>query len=568
MKKLFCFVVFLALVLTACKPDKGEQRLRVARFDEIDIGGELKDRIHRNYDRMESDKFLPENVFLSLEESGWWPGDTEGRTILAIVLDAQATKRTPKTLDAIFERYPKELNADGYFGLILPDSLVDEQQLSGNGWVLRALCEYYLWKKDQQTLEYIHKIIDNLALRTKGFHQRYPLDPIIRSHLGEVIGSRIDNPYNGWILSTDIGCDFIFLDGLVQAYEITNREDLIPVIDEIIALYERIDVEVIEAQTHSTLSGARALIRYYGITGNESLLQLAKERYEAYIQRATTENYENYNWFGRPEWSESCGIVDSYQLAVQLWAFTGNPAYLADAQKIYYNAICFEQRENGGFGGACCAGAHDHKSVAVFFYEAHWCCSMRGGEGLSCAAQYTAFVQGDRILLTNLVSGDYGLQRNAGKTQFTIETDYPFSNEAKVKFNDDAKNLTFSFFRPAWMTDIQVMLNGKALETKEENGFVVVAGSRKKNEVLDISFNQKAVALACENPNNMKGVTKYIYGPLTLGVVGGNIEALPKNAVIEKTGRQTFMVGRQPMTTVYHHMSPDVNEKYAIQMLY
>jgi hypothetical protein len=554
--------------VSSCKTGLGDEKLRVARFDEVRIGGELKERIHRNFDRMESGRFLPENVFATPEASGGWPGDIEGRTILAIVLDAQSSGRAPKTLDAIFKRYPTQMNVDGYFGYILPDSLVDEQQLSGNGWVLRGLCEHYLWKKDPQTLNYINMMIDNLAMRTRGFHDKYPLDPTIRSHLGEVIGTRLEKPVDGWVLSTDIGCDFIFLDGLVQAYELTGREDLLPVIDEIVSLFKRIDVEEINAQTHSTLSGVRAIVRYYNITGDESLLQLAKERYDAYIKRATSENYENYNWFGRPEWSESCAIIDSYMLAVQLWKYTGNPAYLADAQKIYYNAICFEQRDNGGFGAGRCCGTHDNKSVKVYIYEGHWCCSMRGGEGLSSVAQYTTFVKGGQVFLTNLVCGDYALQLPDGKAQFTIDTDYPFENEAKIIFNDRAKNVALSFFRPSWMMDVKVVRNGKLLSTKEENGFITILGSYRKGDVLDITFNQKVGALDPENPNSMQHVHKYMYGPLALGVKEGNIETLPKNAVIEKTGRQSFMVGNQPMTTVYHLMSPEVKNRYSIQMLF
>ena len=561
-------LLLIVAVVSSCKSGLDEEKIREARYDEIRIGGELKERIHRNYDRMEGSKYLPENLFLTLEESGWWPGDTEGRTILALVLDAQATGREPKTLEAIMTRFPTMLNTAGYFGLIPPDSLVDEQQLSGNGWVLRALCEYYLWKKDEQTLEYIHTMIDNLALRTRGFHNQYPIDPSLRSLTGEAIGTRIQKTLNGWILSTDIGCDFVFLDGLVQAYEVTGREDLLPVIDEIIALYQRIDVEKIKAQLHSTLTGTRAVLRYYNITGDESLLQMAIERYETYMKRAITENYENYNWFGRPEWTEACAVLDSYMIAVQLWKYTGNPAYLADAQHIYYNGVCFAQRVNGGFGSSNCCGAKEQKSVQVFIYEGHWCCSMRGGEGLSCVAKYTAFVQTNRVALTNLVSGGYALQLENGKANFTIDTDYPFANEAKVVFQNDIKNMTFSFFRPAWMTDVRVFVNGKTLVTKEENGFVVVSGSRKKNDVLDISFNQQAIASDAENPNAMKSVHKYRYGPLVLGHVGGNIETLPKDAVIEKTGRQSFRVGNQPMTTVYHLMSPEVNYPFAIQILF
>ena len=79
-------------------------------------GGELATRVNRNFDRLEEPKYRPENVFLTMEQSGGWPGDTEGRTMLGLILDSQITGREPKYLDAILKRFPSELNERGYFG--------------------------------------------------------------------------------------------------------------------------------------------------------------------------------------------------------------------------------------------------------------------------------------------------------------------------------------------------------------------------------------------------------------------------------------------------------------------
>lgn len=40
-----------------------------------------------------------------------------------------------------------------------------------------------------------------------------------------------------------------------------------------------------------------------------------------------TENYENFNWFQRPEWTETCAVVDSYQLTLDLWKHTSETKY-------------------------------------------------------------------------------------------------------------------------------------------------------------------------------------------------------------------------------------------------
>ncbi len=356
-------------------------------FQEITMEDELLKRSMKNYDRLESDIYQPLNIFsdnhptISLD----WPGDFEGRTILALVLQAQATHREPVYLEEIMRQVPLRFNEKGYFGAIQGDT-INEQQLSGHGWLLRGLCEYYIWKKDEKVKKYILDIIQNLALPTLGHHKDYPILPEERNaNVGEMSGTT-QNVINNWLLSSDIGCDFIFLDGVVQAYSLFPTPELKSLIDEMTARFLQVDLVGIKAQTHSTLTGLRALMRYDEITGDQHLLNEVIKRYRIYREQGITENYENFNWFCRPEWTEPCAIIDSYILAVQLWQKTGDPAYLEDAHHIYYNAICHTQRDNGGFGCDNCTGPVDLQ-LKVKAYEAYWCCTMRGGEGLARAIQ-------------------------------------------------------------------------------------------------------------------------------------------------------------------------------------
>ena len=130
------------LLLTAT-PSAAQGLITTAQFGEISIGGELKTRVMKSFDRLEETKYQPDNVFLTDEQSGGWPGDTEGRTLLGLVMEARATGRMPKYADEIVRRIPAHLNAKGYMGEVY--DIMNEQQLSGNGWMLRALCEYYRW---------------------------------------------------------------------------------------------------------------------------------------------------------------------------------------------------------------------------------------------------------------------------------------------------------------------------------------------------------------------------------------------------------------------------------------
>ncbi|MFR3488372.1 MAG: hypothetical protein ACLTTP_03225 [Alistipes ihumii] len=83
-----------------------DQALAPADFDRVTVGGELRQRIERNFDRLETDYYQPDQVYWTEEQSGGWPGDKEGRTILALVLDARASGRTPLYLDELIRRLP------------------------------------------------------------------------------------------------------------------------------------------------------------------------------------------------------------------------------------------------------------------------------------------------------------------------------------------------------------------------------------------------------------------------------------------------------------------------------
>ena len=148
-----------AFFLAGCSSEKSAT-LQPAGLANTRVSGELAERIARNFDRLETEYYWPENVYWSEEKSGGWPADKEGRTILALTLDAQASGRTPIYLDTLLKMLPEHLNAKGYLGTIHPGA--DEQQLSGHGWLLRGLCEYYEWTGDKNVLAYAGTIADSL----------------------------------------------------------------------------------------------------------------------------------------------------------------------------------------------------------------------------------------------------------------------------------------------------------------------------------------------------------------------------------------------------------------------
>lgn len=502
-------------------------------LDAIFTGGELATRIDRNFDRLEDEMYRPDSVFHSrLWQS--WPGDAQGRIVLGLVCDARASGREPLYLQTILDHYPQFMNGQGYFGPEF-DGTLNEQQLSGNGWVLRGLCEYYEWTGDPVALDRIRAIVSGLFMHGKGVFKHYPIDPESRQkNLGDAIGEIVYNDAN-WILSSDIGCVFIGMEGLIHAYKLIGGDELKELIDELIARYLEVDLVGIRAQTHASLTACRGLIRYAEITGDESLIPEVQKRWELYRQFGMTEGYQNYNWFCRYDtWSEPCAVVDSYMVAVQLWQHTGDPRYLDQAELIYYNGLCHDQRENGGFGCDFCPSLHTHRhDLAVRTDEASWCCTMRGSEGLSSAANYAFFRQGRELILP--FYRDCTLAMDG--IHLVEQTNYPFDpDHGEILLSVEAATPQLKALRlrqPFGATGLKVEVNGEEFPAVFEEGFLRIARRWQAGDRIRMSFGLASVVQEPE-----PGAVKRLVGPLLYGTEGDG-----------------------PATPVYHLMNPKVTRE-------
>jgi len=488
----------------------------------VSLSGELGVRLARNFDRLEEDKYRPENVFLTMEQSWGWPGDTEGRTILALVMDSKTTGRTPRYLDAILARLPEKLNARGYMGPVF-EGVVNEQQISGNGWMLRGLCEYWLWKKDSRALGWIRGIADGLFLPAADDFADYPVDPAARDKgKGGASGHTVGR-IGRWELSTDIGCYVIGIDGLIQARQVLGDARYDRAIDNAIGRYLAIDQVAIKAQAHATLTGIRALLRF-----GDKYLAEAEERFRRYCGNCMTEAFANANWFMRfDQFTEPCAIVDSYMVALQLWDLTGKVAYLEMADKIYWNALCRAQRRNGGFGLENCPGkAAGTPELVVHEPEAHWCCTMRGAEGLASAAAYSARVRGNRVLLAQYHAGTHEVETTAGRFKFREETKYPFDGKVKVTVLEaPSSEMCLSFFAPSYLdTDLP-----------RKDGFVDVRRVFRPGDAHCVEFRIKERSEPPQNANNLcAGWTRRFRGPLLLAKDGEFVYHLMNPEIWEK----------------------------------
>ena len=341
---------------------------------------ELKTRIDLNYQRLSTGEYYSIGDIFSPKDYDWY-GDKEGRALLAFVCHYKLSGKAILCMEQMLSQLSDHLNTAGYFGPIF-EKEIHEQQLSGHSWLLRGLCEHYEVFGDDYCLQAVRRIVENLYLPIRGRFSSYPVDRSLPQD-GGVSGSQI-GILDGWILSSDIGCAFMSIDGLSHAYQITKDIRIKELLDEMTAVYLAIDKVSLQAQTHCTLTAARGMVRMYHQTGDTAYLTGAETIAQLYFAGGgMTATYQNLNWWGRPDsWTEPCAIVDSLMLAGELYKLTANENYRTLAARIYHNGLATAQRDNGGAGTDSLVLDCADDSLHMGLYEAFFCCTMRLAEGL------------------------------------------------------------------------------------------------------------------------------------------------------------------------------------------
>ncbi len=510
-------------------------------FEDLRLGGEIARRAHRNFDRLERDPYRPASVFQGPDAK--WPGDREGRAVLGLALLEAATHRPARHLDEILAAFSAHCNDRGYFGAVMPAGVCHEQQLSSHGWVLRGLCEVHLHRQTPDVSGLIETMLTNLVLPTAGRHGAYPIDPARREHGGSFSGTS-QQEVDGWVLSSDIGCDYIFLDGVAQAAVLFPRPGLDAIVEEMIERFLQIDLRAIQAQTHATLTALRALLRWYEAgRGGPELLEAVRQRYALYRAHAMTENFANYNWFGRPRWTEPCAMVDSFQVALGLWRHGGEAGYLEDAHRIWHSGLNHGQRANGGYGCDSCLGTGETPFIQFETDESHWCCTMRGGEGLARAAQHAFCVAGDGVTLGLLLDAEATLRLAGGTLRLTASTEYPRRGRARLAVRQASVDgpVTLRLIAPSWGERFALSVNGQPVEAAVEEGFVTLRRALSAGDVVEYAFDQPVRSRPCLNAAHGEGVL-FEAGPVLLGVDGDQEVHLDAGARIEPDGENRWRV--------------------------
>ena len=334
--------------------------------------------IEKHYQRLHEPPYDYAHVFCG---NPGWPGDREGRALLAFLCHYHISGRKIPCMEQMLRDLPARTNPYLFFGGVPDEGTADEQQLSGHNWYMRALADYAVTFGDEFALRALKSTFEHLYLPALPLYDDYPLD---RASLGGGVDGSITGAAHGWALSSDVGCAFMCVDGIARYHALTGDERARVFLEKVIDVFLNADMVARGFQIHTSLTCLRGMLCFYETTRAEKYLAAAQHEFNRYIRHGMTLTYENFNWFGRENtWTEPCAVVDSLLLATELYRITRADRYRVLARRIWANGLQFCQRDNGGVGTNKCVTAMQ-PILRISGYEAPQCCTMRYAEGLYC----------------------------------------------------------------------------------------------------------------------------------------------------------------------------------------
>jgi uncharacterized protein len=549
-----------------------------AKLDDITPEGELLRRSELNFMRLHSERFRFPALKTAVPQA---PGDSIGRAILALTLLSRVLHEKPMHLDEMIARFPEMQNDKGYVGIIPghAEGIFCEQEIAGHNALLRGLCEYFTLSGDTGIYHAIQSIVTGLIIPSAEALAEYPaVDPDLIMN-GEQV-ALVSLTIGKWRLSTDIACIFLVLDGMTHAYQVVPSPELKNAIEQYIKLFSRMDPVIANAHAHSTISALNGILRFYETSGcvESEYLEIVEKTYVLYKNNAWTENYANYNWFGRPEWTEPCAVIDSFLLTTRLWRLTGKTGYLEDAHLIFYNAFMTGQRPSGGFGCDICAGARENVFIKPHpeLFEADCCCTMRGGEGLAKAAEFCFLTDGHVVYFPFYSDCTATLRFDDGLVVLQLTTGYPHKGIIRLHVlgssSPAVKNLRF--YIPSWVdgSSVKVNINGEEGLFSMDDSFLTLSRVLRCNETMLIQFEIQLRSIEAMKHHDMPEYHKFLHGPVVLGANVNHEICLDQTDEFKPLGMGRFLVPDngeilEPANDMTH-LSDDEAKTYCRQILF
>ncbi len=366
--------------------------------------------------------------------------------------------------------------ADGRFGndqLNFEDPMklegIHMALLWGNGRLLTGLMDYYAMSKDPAVLQSAIKL-GNFMLKTSRICSQ---EAVVERF--KTMGAM------GFICFTQI------TDGLVKLYEHTSDKNYLQSASTIYLLLPPLGNQ----HSHGFLNTLLGVMRLYQATKEKKHLEYVERIYQQvldapdFLISGGVPEFFDASGTSPGSRDEGCSEADFIMVSLELWKSTGKVKYLENAEYCLYNELMYNQFDSGDFGS--------HPIRKNFGFEVStsagrcwWCCDYHGLQAMLEAKKIIITSENERKLVNLYAYSKYS-DPDLVMTLFKI----PGERATYALRIDSCKNTSSAIALriPSWSKNISLMLNGKMIKGKTENGYLLLNQIWTKGDLLKITLD-------------------------------------------------------------------------------
>ena len=510
-------IFFVLLICISCLSSKSQQTKKSTPNSELDQRIEMATNrfLHGKEPEITKD-FILACVTLDPQFNRRfteYSGDQSGRYLS--VFSKFKVPGNPIDIKQLVKEIIATQKSDGRFGT---DTLVFESSklqgnhmalLWGNGRLLNGLMDYYESYNDKDALNSAIKLGDFLSSITESC-----IKP-------DVIDTYKSKGAMGFICFTQN------IEGLVKLYKATNNLKYIQLAQKIYPVLP----EMGNQHTHGYLNTLRGVLMLYNVTKQQDQKDFVVTRYKQvkestdyWITGGVPEFFKGPGTSADNNRDEGCSEADWLMLSLELWQTTKDLIYLNNAEYTLANEMMLNQFQSGDFG--------HHLFEQNFGYKlsnsegrAWWCCDYHGLQ---------AMLQAKGLIVTNENgTRKVNLFYNSDLTDNDISFNFSKINRStptfRIKINNAGlKPVSIAVRKPDWVKNMTIKLNNESLESKEQDGYLVITRKWKANEevIINLEYALQFIAKGNESKSlsNLKGNVIDVamqYGPYLMSIDDG-----------------------------------------------
>jgi hypothetical protein len=339
----------------------------------------------------------------------WCAGDLTGRLLEFLSCAEGVDGKTDPRLGTLFDRIWKQRRPSGMIGRYAPTrpDIAHEKDSLQSGAATRLFCglvRYYDLTGDVRALEAAH-----------GFAERLWM---VRDEWRKVLKSPGDHGFYTWAS-----------EGFAQLYPSDKDPrwlEFCGMIGDSLGTCEA------PCHAHARMSTLRGLQVAALVSGDLKWNEKPEQNRRLIIEkRFETPDGCTPEAFPHSSRNEGCSIADWLMLNLNAGLILGDDAAYDKAERIFWNALAFNQLITGCFGHRPMAG---NGYGVIGMEEAWWCCLHDGGMAMSEYARHTVTFREGALRINFLTPGQFQIPLPSGKwANVKIATDYPTHAQATIE---------------------------------------------------------------------------------------------------------------------------------------